>query len=146
MRPIVFRPQAEDDALEARAWYEARRAGLGKEFGMAVDELVSRIAANPLAFPLVHKETRRAVLSRFPYAIYCPHHHSAQRSAGTSAAPQGGSKKDPPYSVYGHGVGGSAASSWHRYTTIVRTSFANCVANCRSGAGAGPMTTTPLVV
>ena len=70
MRPIVFRPQAEDDALEARAWYEARRAGLGKEFGMAVDELVSRIAANPLAFPLVHKETRRAVLSRFPYAIY----------------------------------------------------------------------------
>jgi hypothetical protein len=29
-----------------------------------------RIAANPLTFPRVHDETRRAVLSRFPYAIF----------------------------------------------------------------------------
>jgi plasmid stabilization system protein ParE len=35
-----------------------------------VDVLVARIADNPLAFPRVHHETRRAVLSRFPYAVY----------------------------------------------------------------------------
>ena len=28
------------------------------------------MADNPVAFPRVHGETRRAVLSRFPYAIY----------------------------------------------------------------------------
>jgi plasmid stabilization system protein ParE len=69
-RQVVFRPEAEGEALEARQWYETRRSGLGKEFGQAVDEIVSRIVENPLAFQRVHKETRRAVLSRFPYAVY----------------------------------------------------------------------------
>lgn len=53
-----------------RHWYEARRAGLGREFGQEVDGLIARIASSPLAFPRVHNETRRAVLTRFPYAIY----------------------------------------------------------------------------
>jgi len=69
-RRVVFRPQAEDDALEIRQWYEARRVGLGAEFGLAVDEIVARVVANPLAFQRAHGETRRAVLARFPYAIY----------------------------------------------------------------------------
>ena len=69
-RRAVFRPQAEDDALEVRQWYEARREGLGAEFGLAVDEIVARVVANPLAFQRAHGETRRAVLARFPYAIY----------------------------------------------------------------------------
>ena len=67
---IVFRPQAEAEALEVRQWYESRRAGLGREFGQALDTLVERIASNPVAFPRAHLETRRAVFSRFPYAIY----------------------------------------------------------------------------
>lgn len=67
---IVFRPQAEDEALAVRRWYESRRPGLGPEFGQALDVLIARIAASPLAFPRVHNETRRAVLSRFPYAVY----------------------------------------------------------------------------
>ena len=69
-RRVVFRPQAEDDALEVRTWYESRREGLGREFGTAVDELVTRIADNPLAFQRAHGEMRRAVLAQFPYAIY----------------------------------------------------------------------------
>jgi plasmid stabilization system protein ParE len=62
--PVVFRLQAEDEALEVRQWYESRRTGLGQKFGQA------RIATSPLAFPRVHGETRRSVLSRFPYAVY----------------------------------------------------------------------------
>jgi plasmid stabilization system protein ParE len=46
------------------------RAGLGQEFGQELDVLVARIAETPLAFPQVHHETRRAVLPRFPYAVY----------------------------------------------------------------------------
>jgi plasmid stabilization system protein ParE len=68
--PVVFRPEAEDDVLEARAWYESRRLGLGQEFALAIETLIDRIAANPTVFPVVQSETRRAVLSRFPYAIY----------------------------------------------------------------------------
>jgi plasmid stabilization system protein ParE len=69
-RRVVLRPEAEDDALDVRRWYESRREGLGREFGAAVDALVSRIIANPLEFQRAHGETRRAVLAQFPYAIY----------------------------------------------------------------------------
>ena len=70
VRAVVFRPQAEDEAIRVRQWYEARRSGLGQEFGQELDALVARIAERPLAYPQVHNETRRAVLRRFPYAIY----------------------------------------------------------------------------
>jgi len=69
-RHVSFRPQAEAEALEVRGWYEERRQGLGAEFGQAVDDIISRISENPLAFPGAHGETRRATLRRFPYAIY----------------------------------------------------------------------------
>jgi plasmid stabilization system protein ParE len=69
-RPLVFRPQAVDDALEVQAWYESRRQGLGQEFSQGLDTLVARIAVNPSMFQRVHGETRRAVMSRFPYAVY----------------------------------------------------------------------------
>ena len=63
-RAVVFRPQAEDELLEVRDWYDGRRPGLGQEFGEELDALVARIAERPLAFPTVHAETRRAVLRR----------------------------------------------------------------------------------
>ena len=69
-RDVVFRPEAEDEALEVRRWYEARREGLGNEFGAEVDEMVARIAEHPLAFGRVRGDTRRGVLQKFPYAIY----------------------------------------------------------------------------
>lgn len=69
-RTVVFRPEAEDEAVEVRGWYDARRPGLGSEFGAAVDATVMRIVEHPLAYPRVRGETRRAVLNRFPYAIY----------------------------------------------------------------------------
>jgi plasmid stabilization system protein ParE len=69
-RRVVFRPEAEDEVLETRRWYEERREELGAEFGRAVDAMVERIVTSPLAFPCAHGETRRGVLPRFPYAIY----------------------------------------------------------------------------
>lgn len=69
-RAPVFRLQAEAEALDARRWYEARRAGLGEEFGAEVDAAVARIVEHPFAFPRVRGETRRTVLTRFPYALY----------------------------------------------------------------------------
>ena len=65
IRKPVFRPQADQEAQSARQWYEEQRPGLGIEFPNAMDEVVERISSNPLAFPIVHSETRRAIIRRF---------------------------------------------------------------------------------
>jgi plasmid stabilization system protein ParE len=67
---LVLRPQAETELLDARDWYEAQRPGLGEAFATEIDQALARIVEAPLAFPRVHGETGRALLRRFPYAIY----------------------------------------------------------------------------
>ena len=47
---VVFRPQAEDEALEVRQWYEAKRLGLGREFGEESNRIVERIAVAHFSF------------------------------------------------------------------------------------------------
>lgn len=69
-RPVVFRPQAEHELLEAERWYEGRRPGLGSQFRAALDGTLARIGDQPLTFPVVHGEKRRALVPRFPYALY----------------------------------------------------------------------------
>src|SRR5438128_1929319 len=67
---LIIRPEAEADIDEAASWYEEQREGLGDEFLRAVDECLARIVEYPLAYQLVHRNTRRNLLSRFPYAIH----------------------------------------------------------------------------
>jgi plasmid stabilization system protein ParE len=69
-RRIVFRPEAEADAIETRDWYEARRSGLGLEFNAELERTIDRIQERPLSFQRVRGDTRRAVLDRFPYSVY----------------------------------------------------------------------------
>jgi plasmid stabilization system protein ParE len=70
IRTVVFRPQAEQEVLLARRWYEEQRPGLGVQFANAIDDTIERTSSNAPAFPFVHGETRRAVVRRFPYGIY----------------------------------------------------------------------------
>jgi plasmid stabilization system protein ParE len=70
MTKVIVRPEARADIQEAALWYESRRAGLGGEFTLRFDALVERIAHIPLHFPEVGNGVRRALLQRFPYAIY----------------------------------------------------------------------------
>jgi plasmid stabilization system protein ParE len=67
---IVLRPEAVAELQHAAAWYDERRDGLGDEFVAECDDALATIAAHPRLSPLVHGEIRRAVLRRFPYAIY----------------------------------------------------------------------------
>jgi toxin ParE1/3/4 len=67
---IRFRSKAARDLLEAKNWYENQREGLGLEFVDAIMGVVARVDATPAQFPRVRGETRRALLRRFPYAIY----------------------------------------------------------------------------
>ena len=67
---LVFRPEAEAELLDARAWYEGERVGLGAIFAGAVETTVRAILQNSLAYPRVKGDTRRALVRRFPYAVY----------------------------------------------------------------------------
>ncbi len=67
--PVVVNPLAEEDIEEARAYYEARRVGLGDDFMERMREAVSHISAFPEIHALAHKDLRRGPIQRFPYAI-----------------------------------------------------------------------------
>ncbi len=67
---IIIRPDAELDIQDAFEWYEAKALGLGSEFIRAVDVCLSAIGRNPLAYPIIHKQVRRALIRRFPYGIF----------------------------------------------------------------------------
>ena len=67
---LVVASEAEFDIAGAYAWYEGRRAGLGEEFLSSVDACMEAIRRQPAAYPLVHEEYRRALIRRFPYAIF----------------------------------------------------------------------------
>ena len=69
-RKVVFRPEADQEVQSARQWYEEQRPGLGVRFADTIDETILRVSSNPLAFPAVHRETRRAIVRRFPYGVY----------------------------------------------------------------------------
>jgi plasmid stabilization system protein ParE len=67
---MILRPAATADIGEAYAWYEAQRAGLGQEFRDSVDAALLLVAAAPRAYPILHRDTRRALLRRFPYGLF----------------------------------------------------------------------------
>ena len=70
MPRLDVRPEAELDALEAASWYEGEREGLGAEFLAELRATFVRIEEGPLRFPLVFRESRRAILHRFPFGVF----------------------------------------------------------------------------
>ena len=67
---LVVRPEAVADLATAYAWYERERPGLGAELQAAIGVTFKLLLAAPEALPLVHRGARRALLRRFPYAVY----------------------------------------------------------------------------
>ena len=67
---LVVREAAEADISEAARWDARRSPGLGAEFLRAVDVTLAEIARTPERYPLVRGRARRALLRRFPYAVY----------------------------------------------------------------------------
>lgn len=63
-------PEAEDDLDDTYAWYEAQRVGLGDAFLRALDATIAAVQQQPEAHHLVDETIRRALLRRFPYAVF----------------------------------------------------------------------------
>ena len=68
--PIVIRRAAQVEYLEAIRWHDEQEAGIGLEFESEVARILKVISATPKRYPVVFRDTREAIVGRFPYCIY----------------------------------------------------------------------------
>ena len=67
---IIVRTQADLDVDEALAWYENERPGLAIEFLGELRATFDRLADGPFKYQHLRSGVRRALLKRFPYAVF----------------------------------------------------------------------------
>ena len=67
---LVVKPEAELDILESAKWYENQQKGLGIRFVNSIDKKILNILENPLKYQVRYKETRFALVKRFPFSIH----------------------------------------------------------------------------
>jgi plasmid stabilization system protein ParE len=67
---LIYRPAAGRDLDRAYVWYERERRGLGEEFLAEVFATAKQILENPESYPVLHRQTRRALVRRFPYGLF----------------------------------------------------------------------------
>lgn len=72
MTPVELRslPEADADIESAFEWYERNQANLGHRFLAELRACYARISSGPLKYQVLRGEIRRALLKRFPYAVY----------------------------------------------------------------------------
>ncbi|MBU4555769.1 MAG: type II toxin-antitoxin system RelE/ParE family toxin [Actinobacteria bacterium] len=66
---VAFEPTAFLELNEAADFYDLERPGLGTEFFDAVEAALTVVADTPAAFPIELGETRKRVITRFPYSV-----------------------------------------------------------------------------
>ena len=67
---LVSDPQSDIDIEAAFRWYENEQTGLGLEFLDELRAVYDRIVDGPFKYLQLLSNTRRALLKRFPYAVY----------------------------------------------------------------------------
>ena len=67
---LVAEPRADFDVAAAYRWYESEQTGLGREFLEELRNAYDRIAAEPFQYQAFQSGIRRALIRRFPYAVY----------------------------------------------------------------------------
>jgi plasmid stabilization system protein ParE len=70
LKPPVFRAAAAADVEEAYRWYQGQREDLGNQFLEVVQDALETILRHPEAAPIIHRDTRRLLLRRFPYGVH----------------------------------------------------------------------------
>jgi toxin ParE1/3/4 len=67
---LISDPRADLDVEAAFEWYEKEQPGVGFEFLDELRAAYNRVANAPLKYQLLRSEIRRALLKRFPFAVY----------------------------------------------------------------------------
>jgi len=66
---VDFLQTADNEFVEAIAYYNLQSEGLGLEFAAEVKRSLGRILQYPTAWTPLSRRTRRCRLNRFPYAL-----------------------------------------------------------------------------
>lgn len=66
---LEFHPEAEQELIEAAAYYEGEVPGLGERLGAEVRRASDRLLEYPQIGPLIESELRKFVLDQFPYTL-----------------------------------------------------------------------------
>ena len=66
---LRLRPEARLDLEAAARWYEAQEPGLGRRLLEEVRQAFRRIQGSPEAYGSGYRNTRRALIRRFPYGV-----------------------------------------------------------------------------
>jgi toxin ParE1/3/4 len=69
MNNVVFHPLAEKELIDAAAYYETQRPGLGLEYLEEVEHAVNFITRYSEAGSRVQGSLRRLTLPKFPYSL-----------------------------------------------------------------------------
>lgn len=67
--PVVFHPDAVDEAQAARIWYAERSQSAGNSFLAELDRGIESVSESPDRWPLFVRGTRRYLFRRFPFQI-----------------------------------------------------------------------------
>jgi len=67
---MIIRPEAKADLLDTFRWYQEQRQGLGHDFKLCVDEVISKIQRNPFTHKKIFQNVRRSVTKRFPFGVF----------------------------------------------------------------------------
>jgi plasmid stabilization system protein ParE len=67
---LVFAEEAEHDISDAYAYYERQRIGLGEDFLTRLDARIQTLRRSPKALAPYYQDYRRALLRKYPYAVY----------------------------------------------------------------------------
>ncbi len=67
---LIIRPEAKADLLDTFHWYQEQRQGLGHNFKLCVEEVISKIQSNPHIHKTIFQNVRRSVTKRFPFGVF----------------------------------------------------------------------------
>jgi plasmid stabilization system protein ParE len=67
---VVIESPARADLAAAVRWYKRMQPGLEADFRLCVRATLHRIARYPESCPLVGRHLRRALIDRFPFAVF----------------------------------------------------------------------------
>jgi len=67
---VILSELAKSDIADATEYYEARRSGLGKAFLLCLKDTFEIIARNPYIYVKVYNDIHRALMNKFPYALF----------------------------------------------------------------------------
>ncbi|MDX9771709.1 MAG: type II toxin-antitoxin system RelE/ParE family toxin [Tenuifilaceae bacterium] len=67
---LIINPFAEQDILDAQDWYNDQTENFGSELVQEIKHTIHSIEVNPLQFPEVKRNIRRAIVNGFPYSVF----------------------------------------------------------------------------